>query len=572
MIEDSLKLLESFDDFSENKNKIIDAFISFYGEDKRDIITEKFNNAIIVPYIPINDLKSIIRNIRKEKSKELYKKIEETSGLSSDTFNKIKTSDFFDENLLSRYYEYVDKVKESNDPNYSSSFYLTNLDSNITAKNILEGNLSDLMIEMNRVRPIVEEIEKEYNDLNQRIDKYDKMVDLDEITIELESKYLYLFAVRHKELLGEEFEIIEKDYNKYKKVYISNCPKLKMYCGYIISNSMPKISAFDDESDEVLKSDKEYMKDSIKEDRIKYFKMMGIDLGDDYSLYENDENCKKKMPSKQLIEELKKEKDIYIKKFKEEVLEHYPIYSKYKNIIDSVPFMEEVDLVNVFDTGLMAVSPNFIKQDGEIKNRPLVFLNLGKDMDGLDINIIHEFNHLYELELLEADDKKYSAICGWDTLEGYYSVDTDETRKYEKFNEIVNDLIAELICRDMHEKGDYLCSSKDNVKYNACGYRRTTFLVAEFLKEFKDKVFESRKGNMNIILDHVGQENFEELNSLFPEFNEYFGGFKILNWMDAVRNGEKNELTDKREDIERRRDEIIERMKIYSLEQQKKTI
>ena len=77
---------------------------------------------------------------------------------------------------------------------------------------------------------------------------------------------------------------------------------------------------------------------------------------------------------------------------------------------------------------------------------------------------------------------------------------------------------------------------------------------------------------MNIILDHVGHENFEELNNLFAEFEEHFGGCKILNWVDAVNNGEKNEWTEKREEIERRRDEIIERMKVYSLDQQKKTI
>ena len=572
MIESNLKLLENLDDFTENKNKILDAFISFYGEEKRDIITEKFNNSIIVPYIKPDDIKNIIRNIRKEKSSELFDKLVEQSGLSTDTFNKIKESDYFDDNLLLTYYRYVDKVKELNDYEYSNSFTLTNLDSNITAKNILEGNSSELMKEMDRVRPIVEELEKEYDELNQRIEKYDKMADLDDIKDELNSKYLYAFALRHKDLLGEELEIIEKDYNRFKKVYTIDCPKLVMYCGSFTSDSIPSISAFDDESDEVLKSNKEFIKNDIKEARIKYFKMMGIDLGDDYSLYENNDNCKKVMPLKEDIEIIKKEKEIYLKKYKEEVLEHYPIYNKYKRILDNIPFMEKVDLEHVFDTDLMSVCPNFIKENGEIKSYPIVYLNLGKDMDGLDINIIHEFNHLYELELLEADDKRYTEICGWDLIEEEYSDDNDDTRKYEKINEIVNDLIAELICRNMHEKDNYLYSSKDNVKYNACNYRRTTFLVVNFLKEFKDKVFESRTGNMNIILDHVGHENFEELNNLFAEFEEHFGGCKILNWVDAVNNGEKNEWTEKREEIERRRDEIIERMKVYSLDQQKKTI
>ncbi|MBO6195426.1 MAG: hypothetical protein J6O56_03665 [Bacilli bacterium] len=572
MIENKLKLLESIDNFEENKNKIVEAFISFYGEEKRDIITEKFNNSIILPYVSIDDLKSILRKIRMEKTNELYNKLKERVELSGSILNIIEESNYFDDNLLSTYYKYLDKVKEANDPSYSNNFFLTDIDSTITAKNILEGNQSELMKEMNKIRPIVEELQKEYDELNQKIVKYDEYVDLDDIKIELDSKYLYTFALRHKDLLGDEFKIIENDYSKYKNIYTSSCPKLKMYCGSVMSDSMPDISAFDAESDEVLKGNNEFMKDEIKETRIKYYKMKGIDLGDDYSLYENNDNCRAIRPSLELINELKQEKEIYIKKYKEEVLEHYPIYNKCKGLIDNIPFMEDVDLANVFETGLMSVSPNFIKENGKIKNFSLVYLNLGNDTDGLDINIIHEFNHLYELELLEADDKKYSEICGWDIIKGEYSVNDDETRKYEKFNEIVNDLIAELVCRNMHEKDNYLYSSKDSVKYNACNYRRTTFLVADFLKEFKDKVFESRTGDMSIILDHVGQENFEELNSLFPEFEEHFGGFKILNWIDAVKNGEKNELTEKREEIERRRDEIIERMKVYSLEQQKKTM
>jgi hypothetical protein len=77
---------------------------------------------------------------------------------------------------------------------------------------------------------------------------------------------------------------------------------------------------------------------------------------------------------------------------------------------------------------------------------------------------------------------------------------------------------------------------------------------------------------MSIITNCVGSDNFEELNNLFYEFNTELGGQKYYQWHEDIKNDKKTELTEKREEIEKRRNEIIERMDLYSLEQQKKTI
>ena len=48
-------------------------------------------------------------------------------------------------------------------------------------------------------------------------------------------------------------------------------------------------------------------KDSILKDRIKFFNSLGINLGDNYDLYENSEECKKLVPSPDLVDEIETE-------------------------------------------------------------------------------------------------------------------------------------------------------------------------------------------------------------------------------------------------------------------------
>ncbi len=572
MVDRYLKVLEYQDSFPQGMENITDAFISFYGEEKKDAIMEKFNDAVIIPYIPLDELKSLLYKIKKEKTSELKERIKEKVNMPDKDFSEIFQSPFFSDNLMSSYYKYVDEVKEANDPNYSTRFLLSGLDQNITAKNILDGNLSDLMKQMDEVRTFVKELEEEYDEVLTKIDKYEKMCNLDSFKYDILSKYVYEFASKHRDLLGEEFDKIEQDYNKTKRIYISNYPKLEMYFGHM--DTVSKISSFDEESDEKINNAKvQYIADSIKRDRIKYFKMMGIDLGDDYSLYEKSEECKNLYPSKELIDTLKQEKEEYTKSYKKVLLEHYPIYSNSKKIIDKIPFTEDVDLVSIFDEGIMCVSPNIFNENGLNRCKPIVFLNLGRDLNVLDASIVHEFNHVFELNTLDIKDNEYHLICGWDLINIDKEKESDaSSRKYEMINEIVNDLISEQICRIMHSKNQYLYSSKDDVNYNSNNYRRTTFLVSDFISKFKTKILDSRNGDMSVITNYVGSDNFEELNNLFFEFNTQLGGQKYYQWHEDIKNEKKTELTEKREEIERRRDEIIERMYLYSLEQQKKTM
>lgn len=93
-------------------------------------------------------------------------------------------------------------------------------------------------------------------------------------------------------------------------------------------------------------------------------------------------------------------------------------------------------------------------------------------------------------------------------------------------------------------------------------YEHTLFLVKDFFYEFKDKIIESRKnGNIQVIWNEVGKNNFDELNSLFEIYNENFSGFKIYNLLSDLREKKDTELTKVYYDLVDKKNNIMENMR-----------
>lgn len=148
----------------------------------------------------------------------------------------------------------------------------------------------------------------------------------------------------------------------------------------------------------------------------------------------------------------------------------------------------------------------------------------------IDHYIIHELNHLFESFLIHANEKEYVVLCGWDKIKHEIKSSNENTsstqeaieetqsgfRDYELFNEIINDMIAQEIYQQMRKDGIYIFDIPDKNDQYQSAYQKTRFLVEEFYKRYKDKIIESRRdGNIDIIWNTVGRENFEALNDLF---------------------------------------------------------
>lgn len=90
-------------------------------------------------------------------------------------------------------------------------------------------------------------------------------------------------------------------------------------------------------------------------------------------------------------------------------------------------------------------------------------------------------------------------------------------------------------------------------------------LVGEFFSMYHNEIIESRSNNqIDILLEKVGQNNFEELNNLFNYFNQYLGRSEFIRCLQELRSGHDTIRTRKLREIEMKKDTIIQNMKTYS--------
>ena len=93
-------------------------------------------------------------------------------------------------------------------------------------------------------------------------------------------------------------------------------------------------------------------------------------------------------------------------------------------------------------------------------------------------------------------------------------------------------------------------------------YEESTFLVKDFFDEFRDTIIKSRSnGNIQLIFDEVGKENFDALNELFHIFNSKFTGVKLRQLKLDLKNNVDNESTRLLNEIREKRDRILEKMR-----------
>jgi len=141
-----------------------------------------------------------------------------------------------------------------------------------------------------------------------------------------------------------------------------------------------------------------------------------------------------------------------------------------------------------------------------------------------------------------------------------------EKRKYELFNEIINELISQEITGVLFKLDGYVFNNSDNALISGgTGYEDTVFLVKQFYQRYKKEIIESRKnGNIELLFNAVGKENFEALNELFGIFNEHFSGYGFNSLIENLSNGIENEQTQLFQKIKNRRDKILIAMEEYN--------
>lgn len=627
----------------ENISKYIDVFVDFYGEDKRDEIERKFNNATFIGYLSPERQQVELTKLIKEKSKELESKVLEYNETSleskdlfdtydyslkisqpinnyqnfielyklgkegrkekyiEDTYNDIKK--YLNELTKEEYLKIIEtKVlpeKYQNIPywlknniqytanlqnveeNYEKSF---NKASSLIRKIIPRCTLDNFDINNEEIEKLDKVIEKyketlkEYENFEkENIEYFNEMQVNKDLEMSLREKY-------YKEFLKENIDLIKEDDRKgvieylddSKKSYLMNYSVSRLLGSSIQSESI--LESFYEEQEDILNNEETstFIKNNIIENRIKYFNNIGINLGNNYNLYLENEDVKSNWPTKERLEKFRATKNKLINNFMKEYYLNTVSHKRLRQVVDSKNLLNKDDGLNqtMYNSSLgkTCVATNLKEIGGKLEAAPLVMISFGGFDGALDHDIIHELNHLYELSLESVINNKAVYLCGWDISEDdivgevndYIDITKEEPkRSYELFNEIINEVIAQEIEEKMHEKGIHILDSSRNSKVKGnTSYEASFFIIKDFYKEFRDEIIKSRSnGNIKEILDVVGEKNFNDLNDLFDIYFENLSGLKKMQLLDAIKNNRTTNLTIKYYEIVDKSKEIMERMK-----------
>ena len=640
---ETLNKLNADRTLQENISKYINVFVDFYGEDKRDEIERKFNNATFVGYLSPERQQVELTKLIKEKSKELESKVLEYNETSldskdlfdtydyslkisqpinnyqnfielyklgkegrkekyiEDTYNDIKK--YLNELTKEEYLKIIEtKVlpeKYQNIPywlknniqyttnlqnieeNYEKSF---NKASSLIRKIIPRCTLDNFDINNEEIEKLDKVIEKyketlkEYENFEkENIEYFNEMQVNKDLEISLREKY-------YKEFLKENIDLIKEDdrqgvieyLNDSKKSYLMNYSVRRLLGSSIQSESI--LESFYEEQEDILNNEETstFIKNNIIENRIKYFNNIGINLGNNYNLYLENEDVKSNWPTKERLEKFRATKNKLINNFMKEYYLNTVSHKRLRQVVDSKNLLNKDDGLDqtMYNSSLgkTCVATNLKEIDGKLEAAPLVMISFGGFDGALDHDIIHELNHLYELSLESVINNKAVYLCGWDICEDdivgevndYIDITKEEPkRSYELFNEIINEVIAQEIEEKMHEKGIHILDSSRNSKVKGnTSYEASFFIIKDFYKEFRDEIIKSRSnGNIKEILDIVGEKNFNDLNDLFDIYFENLSGLKKMQLLDDIKNNRTTNLTIKYYEIVDKSKEIMERMR-----------
>ena len=644
MPEEIKKYLECNRHLRENLEIFKEAFIKYYGEEKREEIEERFQEAIFIAYNDPDSVKRFVTSVKKTITKQIIEKaIEEAKtsltredlieNFSFDTPKIMPIAYFYQfyeqyqlgpekrlENFKRNAHQYLSQhlkgltgeeyeemlVTKKAPERYvgippwlnSNIHYYTDLNATErglegsfqNTKKLLEKIIPDITLENFETHLENSELQKliaianqypqmleNYENALKEFAPYEEMANLQEARQEaLKKKYWEQYVKENRDML-EPIQSIEYQSEEEKKKKLE---KLKTYLFGVTIGNNGMIDAFSQEAEEerTKKDATKWQIATIQENRIRYFQLIGIDLGDNYEDYVRNEEVRRKWPNKERIEKLQESRKRLLNQFNNEFYPALPQHQAIRQEIDALGLADKDDSFNarLYTKKGTFVNPNIIKTKEGYRLLSLVIINCSLNDGKTDHNIVHELNHLYELYLKKVENGTYQVISGWDTIESEINekeqpVDTlgdkKEVRQYELFNEIINELITQEIYRKMLEEKKHVFDTEENARIRGTSsYEFTLFLVFDFYNKYKEKILKSRKnGNIQIIWEEVGKENFDALNDLFKEFHKKFPEKILLKTYKELEQGLDTERTREYHKLEESRDAILKRMDTHSM-------
>lgn len=655
MVNQLVNLIRCNEHLKNNLDIFKEAFISFYGEDSREEIEEKFQKAVILAYRSPETTKKNIEKLKEAKFSEEISKLllsVQTSFTREKLFGEVKNVsalihtpiyafkkfydsyrldeekrkeqfreeaikeiqdllDYFlkdklvftreDFEEISSNWKIPDKYKDiprsiqntilycttpsAPDESYESKFHKANndllkklgfdIELNEFAKIINDPKIQDLISLLEQLP----NIENEINNFIKHFEEYLEEINYIEIKDKLSNEYYLDYIKENIDLIPEDKRSnLEEFYNKPEKYFLLDS-FVRSSLGTSIDDDNFYLQAFSTEFDKKLETGSHWCRENIKRVRINYFRSLGIDLGSNYEDYVNNDAVKRVWPNSERIDKLVESKKRLLNDYYIEYYENAPYHKKLLKEVKQYDFLDkntgfDVSLYRRFQSA--AVCPNLIVTERGYELLPLVLIGCDTENIGyIDHNTVHELNHLIELSLTKVDENSYEAICGWDVIEGEFTEESDSKvdvvnytktiRKYEYFNEIINETITKDIKQIMINNGLYVFEDSKYIKdKNTSAYDIMYIFVEDFYKEFKDDIIKSRRGgNIHIIWDKVGKDNFDELNQIIREYADKIKT-KPESLYSSIKSQEYTDETRIFESLVVRRDKVLEKMRTYA--------
>lgn len=543
---------------------VIEAFTFVYGEKYRDIISDKINNAIIIQHYNIESLKEYILYIEECQKREYAIKFLEKIGVNVEKYKKANYTEELD-NKIEKILEYYINDSDfgfSNKTDYFVPLQAFKKDNNTNPKRLLLNKIKIINYLLNDEHELV--TEKNF-DLFTKTEEYQQILKkIDELNLVYEpllseykkweeklkpyKDFIDSETERKKRILEKKKSLLFEDiYPKLPitiKDAISNKPKdekIATILGPTDISSESIIELFDSNKMEQLKAeDTDFLtKTVILSRQLNYLKNTYGDTIyekeiNNYFLFLEEEDIKQFIPSDDLIHFVTLARE---KRYEEAIREYYTTRKDFLNLKeqgfdkDSLEYIYE----NMKDESVFIYGKGATRSDNKFVS--IMFYTIRSDDGGaLCYTFMHECGHIIDQNKNGIAFEPYTDFCDNSTENPY-----DNTcRKYEKFNETLNDIFTIEALEFLHSHGMYLIEPQKFTLEDVSNYNTaliTKNLLQPLLLKFRSQVISAKiNADQNELTRYIGQDNFEEL-------------VDVVNKVDYLsRNGVINKIETSKED------------------------
>lgn len=543
---------------------VIEAFTFVYGEKYRDIISDKINNAIIIQHYNIESLKEYILYIEECQKREYAVKFLEKIGVNVEKYKKANYTEELD-NKIEKILEYYINDSDfgfSNKTDYFVPLQAFKKDNNTNPKRLLLNKIKIINYLLNDEHELV--TEKNF-DLFTKTEEYQQILKkIDELNLVYEpllseykkweeklkpyKDFIDSETERKKRILEKKKSLLFEDiYPKLPitiKDAISNKPKdekIATILGPTDISSESIIELFDSNKMEQLKAeDTDFLtKTVILSRQLNYLKNTYGDTIyekeiNNYFLFLEEEDIKQFIPSDDLIHFVTLARE---KRYEEAIREYYTTRKDFLNLKeqgfdkDSLEYIYE----NMKGESVFIYGKGATRSDNKFVS--IMFYTIRSDDGGaLCYTFMHECGHIIDQNKNGIAFEPYTDFCDNSTENPY-----DNTcRKYEKFNETLNDIFTIEALEFLHSHGMYLIEPQKFTLEDVSNYNTaliTKNLLQPLLLKFRSQVISAKiNADQNELTRYIGQDNFEEL-------------VDVVNKVDYLsRNGVINKIETSKED------------------------